>query len=240
MINSLVIRTFPVPEGDDIFLKIMNSFGVKVVEAPLIEVKAIDFSIPDPVLEFDWIIFTSKNALKPFLKKVSDIKNTKIAVIGNSTAEALKNIGYQADFIGSGHSGARFAEEFKELATSGDRVLLAVGKLASNVMENSLEQDFIVHRVDVYETTIPRNINLKAIAKIESDDYGYIAVSSPSAVDNLMLHMKNNKERLRFVSIGTVTSAQIRRYGIEPSGEATNQNYKGLAETIVSTINPQP
>ncbi|TCO06134.1 uroporphyrinogen-III synthase [Natronoflexus pectinivorans] len=240
MNEKLVIRTFPLPVGDDVFLKILNQRGINVVDAPMIETKALDFELNQPPDHYQWLIFTSKNAIMPFFKKIANLSGCKIAVIGDSTAEALKKNGHQADFIGSGHSGARFAEEFKAVATIGDRVLLAVGKLASNVMETSLEGKLFIHRINVYETTQPSVINHKAIECIESDNYCYIAVSSPSAVDNLMTLLKGKKNTLRFVSIGSVTSAQIRKYGLEPSGEASEQSYEALAQTIISTINPKP
>lgn len=229
--GKTIICTYPIKPEDD-FLKTIIPFKVNVVEMPLIEIVPINFLLPKQLELFDWLIFTSKNALVFFFSKFSSVKN-KIAVIGKSTAEELIELGYTPDFIGSGKSGNHFLEELKEVILPGRKILLLLGKLAPDMLEDGLSLMCDVNRVNVYETRKPDITNDTALKMILDNNYDVIVVTSPSAVHNLFLLLNGYVPALRFISIGEVTSAAIRDYGIEPVATSKNQSYKGLAETVV-------
>ena len=93
-------------------------------------------------------------------------------------------------------------------------------------------------------------VDAEVLERIRSGRYHCIAVSSPSAVDRLILALRGEQLgaatlqelalcraplapelaalKLRLVSIGVVTSEAIRAYGLEPWAEAEEQSYAGL------------
>ena len=230
-----VIRTFPAPATDDLFAEALSFAGIKVMDAPMIETVPVPFSLPNPIEAYNWLIFTSKNALQSFFSAHPEGKKQKIAVIGESTAQHLRQMGINPAFTGSGHSGRRFAEELLPVLDQDDTLLLVTGALATSVVPEILSAKHVVHRVDVYDTRMPASINTQAIGLIEKGHYSIIAVSSPSAVNNLLSLIQDQK-KLRFASIGTVTSAALRQHGIEPFAESAEQSYEALANTIINAL----
>ncbi len=233
--HPVVIRTFPVPDGEDVFARVLQNKHLEIVEAPMIEVEALPFELQQAPEEYNWLVFTSKNGIKSWFARYGKAAHQKLAVIGPSSSETLAAYGLAADFTGSGHSGKAFAKELKVVLQGHESILLVLGRLAPEVVQETLienrGQGFtpFVHRVDVYETRMPATINSAAIDRINSDDYRVIAVSSPSAVHNLMTLLDLRNTHLRFASIGSITSKALRTYGIKPVAEAREQSYAGLA-----------
>ncbi len=234
--HSVVIRTFPVPEGEDAFARVMQKRRLEIVEAPMIEVEPLPFELQQSPERYDWLVFTSKNGIKSWFARYKRGAHQKLAVIGPSSSEALAAFGESADFTGSGQSGSVFAKELQAVLPGGAQILLVLGRLAPDVVQEALMKKSpqavapILHRVDVYETRMPATINSAAIDRINSDDYRVIAVSSPSAVHHLMTLLDHRATHLRFASIGSITSKALRTYGIKPVAEAHEQSYAGLAD----------
>lgn len=233
--HRVVIRTFPVSDGEDVFARVLFSKHLEIVEAPMIEVEALPFELQQSPECYHWLVFTSKNGIKSWFARYGKAAHQKIAVIGPPSREVLAVYGLAADFTGSGHSGKVFANELSAVLHDHESILLILGRLAPEVVQEILIKSRgqahspLVHRVDVYETRMPATINSAAIDRINSDDYRVIAVSSPSAVHHLMTLLDHRTTQLRFASIGSITSKALRTYGIEPVAEAQEQSYEGLA-----------
>lgn len=233
--HPVVIRTFPVPEGEDVFARVLQNKHLDLLDAPMIEVEALPFELQQSPEQYHWLVFTSKNGIKSWFARYGKAAHQKLAVIGPSSSETLAAYGLAADFIGSGHSGKAFAKELKAVLQGHEQLLLVLGRLAPEVLQATLKKHKgqkgtpLVHRVDVYETRMPATINSAAIDRINSDDYRVIAVSSPSAVHNLMTLLDHRNPHLRFASIGSITSKALRTYGIKPVAESQEQSYEGLA-----------
>jgi len=230
--GKTVITTHPV-KGRDELVDILQQSGIRVLQMPLIETVPCSFSLPKPLTFYDWIVFTSKNALQPFFTKESHC-NARIAVIGNSTSRALKKLGKQADFVGSGKSGGHFSRELQQVLHPADKVLLVLGKLAPAVLTNNLTKFCQVDRVNVYDTQMPSYIDTEVLKLIKSDAYDLITVTSPSAVHHLIQLLHEAPDEMRLISIGEITSAAIRQYGIEPVATAPTQTYREVARSVLN------
>jgi uroporphyrinogen-III synthase len=233
--RSVVIRTFPVPEGEDVFARVLHQKNLKIVEAPMIEVVTLPFEMQQSPEQYDWLVFTSKNGIKSWFARYGRSAHQKLAVLGPSSSETLAAYGQWVDFTGSGHSGSVFAKELQTVLRGQGAVLLVLGKLAPDVVQDVLLKGAphgftpTIHRVDVYDTRMPATINSEAIDRINCDNYRVIAVSSPSAVHHIMTLLDHRATSLRFASIGSITSKALKSYGIKPVAEAREQSYSGLA-----------
>ena len=251
--TAAVIRTFPLTEGEDPFAQEVARQGLDLLDMPLIETVPVDFVVPRPLSHYDWLVFTSKNGVKSWQQRFANWDRHKIAVIGPPTARAAEALGASVAFCGSGHSGAVFAEELLPHLKGDEKVLLALGRLARPVLADKLIStlpNLVLERVDVYETRGVAAVDAEVLERIRSGRYHCIAVSSPSAVDRLILALRGEQLgaatlqelalcraplapelaalKLRLVSIGVVTSEAIRAYGLEPWAEAEEQSYAGL------------
>jgi uroporphyrinogen-III synthase len=232
-----VISTWP-EKPDDRFKTILESQDITVLSMPLIEIDTSFFELKQNINDYQWIIFTSKNGVRSFLKKYKPSPVNQIAVIGAGTASALLEEGYEPDFTGSGHSGEKFAEELQSVLGIGKNILLVLGSLAPDLLTKSLNDNNQVERVNVYETKQPENINERILSRIKNDDYDLIAVSSPSGIKNLYhLVSDNPRVSLRVVSIGETTTSAALGLGIKVKATAKNQSYEGLAKTVLEVLN---
>src|SRR5581483_12104608 len=87
----------------------LEAAGAEVIEAPMVRIMPPeDYGPLDAacarVHEFDWVIFTSANAVDAFLERLlagpqdlRALRGVKLCVVGAATAERLKERGLKAD-----------------------------------------------------------------------------------------------------------------------------------------------
>ena len=69
--GKVLIATFP-NNGDDEFSAIMDKAGAKIYPMPMIRIKSCPYTMPHEITYYDWLIFTSKNAVGPFSKSLKE------------------------------------------------------------------------------------------------------------------------------------------------------------------------
>lgn len=233
--GKTIVCTYPIRETD-VFRDILSSKGAIVLSLPTIQITPLPFTLKNDVDNYDWIVFTSKNAIPYFFEKIKPTLRNKFAVIGESTAEELEKNGFKPDFIGSGKSGDDFAEEFSSKLQEEQEVLLALGSLAPGTLSAKLSLTHQVDRIDVYKTSKPAIIDNRLLVIIEEGLYDVLIVTSPSAIQNLHSVLDPKAGKLKIISIGKTTSAAIREYGYEPLSEAKESSYEGLAEATIEYL----
>ena len=230
--KKIIICTFP-KRGNHDFSDFFPKGETTIINFPLIETKAINFQFPNPVEKYDWIIFTSKNAIEPFFNKAGKTSN-KIAAIGKGTYEELKNFGYNVNFTGKGFSAVYFLKELKNIIHPGQKILLALGNLAPETLQQNLSTEHFVERVNVYKTQRTKNVDSSVIKRINEDRYGVILVTSPSAVYHIFSLIPDKP--LRLISIGETTTKAIKEYDTEPVSTAIIPGYSELAEAAMTFL----
>jgi len=228
-----VITTWPEHSSGD-FTLMLNSKGVEVLSMPLTEIIDSPFAFNHPIEKYDWIVFTSKNGVKHFWQNQTKHKRNKIAVIGNGTAKAFEELPFEPDFVGSGQSGQCFAKELKSVVKPGQKLLLALGDRASNVLEEAFVEDCVVERINVYATVKSPVIDQEMLALVKNNAYDVVAVSSPSAVQHLSeLTVKRQPSDIRLVSIGQTTTGVALESGFSPLATAEPPGYDNLARCVL-------
>ena len=105
---------------------------------------------------YEWLIFTSANAVHFFGRKMEQVGLTpedipvKIAAVGSETAKALEDIGFRADFIPTTFSAEHFVDEFPAVSDEEERCLFLKGDLAKDTIKEGLPNE--VDEWTVYET----------------------------------------------------------------------------------------
>lgn len=77
----------------------MQSDLVSIIHKPFIDIKPLNFDIHLLNQHYDWLIFSSKNAVKFFYKYLKGINVDNIAVIGSKTAQYCESLGIRVDFM---------------------------------------------------------------------------------------------------------------------------------------------
>ncbi|MCF8276194.1 MAG: uroporphyrinogen-III synthase [Flavobacteriales bacterium] len=83
--------------GNSLLLAFLQENDWEFHGQSLIHVEPIPFRID---AEFDWIFIASSNGAKILLNSYSIPETTKVGVVGEATAKAVKNFGIFPDFIG--------------------------------------------------------------------------------------------------------------------------------------------
>lgn len=209
----------------------ISSLGGQAVFAPLIETCEIIDSNDGVHLEcarqFNWLIFTSQNAVDAFAKKMdrSQLRAShfqgKIASIGTKTTEALEKLGFQVSFMPSVFSADVFVKEFPIIAGSTPTCLFIRGEKAKKTLKEGLP--FKLNEWTVYETIERHDQKQVIIDCIQEHADVTVIFASPSAVDVYAMDVASivGWDTVSVAVIGHITEAAILNHGatvdIKPS-----------------------
>jgi len=236
---------------------ILENLGAKVLSCPTIEIREpdnyerLDEAI-DHLYGYDWLIFTSTNAVKFFLqrlehfkKPVSDLDDVKVCAIGEVTAEKLQEAHIHVDLL----PGAAKAEgifnalsEFVggESKLHGLNILLPRAAVGRDHLPKALEE--VGARVDIvttYQTVIPENLDRGKLSAMLTGSADCIAFTSSSTVRNLALLFDTHDLSkvlgdIKVACIGDVTAHTATEYGLTVHIQPRQFNVRELANAIAA------
>lgn len=244
--HKIVISTRPAGQNTELAMLLENE-GYLLLEMPLIEIVPSVLSKNDidtikAINQFDWIVFTSPNGIRIFFDHYQSITgNTHLptslntAVVGKTTQKILAEYGSNATLVNQGNTGKELAEAMLTVIQSNQNILFPEGDLARGQIIEILSAKAQCTRLVVYENRMPENIDQKLIQQIIDDRYDFIILTSPSGFLNLKKVFENkiDMQKLRLISIGTTTTAEIENHGLRPYGTALMSNAQGIAKSIV-------
>jgi len=245
--DKIIISTRALEPGDSL-PDLLKACGAKLLSLPMIEIipSTLDANITEKLnnlKRFDWIFFTSKNGVTNFFRHLIDVKgNTelpetvKLAVIGHKTALELEYYGYSPAFISEENTSDEFLNQFYEKYKPENlAILLSLGKLADNTLQNRLSTGNEIDRIDVYQTVKPGHADPEIIERLKNDQYDLIVFTSPSTFANFCSFYQAG--RLKMASIGTTTTRAIQKAGFEPLFTAKKSDAEGLRDAIIEYYN---
>lgn len=240
------------PEQAPALFRALNDAGASVILFPCIEFAAPqDYGPLDAALshlsQFDWIAFTSQNAVRFFRERQRELDSmrsapvaahAKVAALGATTAEAATKEGLPPDFIASGaRSGVEFVAAFAPLVR-GQKVLLPQSDQASDRIAAALaDAGALVTPVVAYQTCMPQSVDKDALARIRGEGADMVFFGSPSAFRNFAETV--GKETLTqlskhsaFGAIGPTTAAAIRDLGVPVRFESPEPNATSVVKAM--------
>lgn len=224
-------------------LQKIEQLGGEAVSCPLIKTVEIihpnDLSQLQKARSFDWLIFTSQNAVMSFCAKMLRYNLTpshfqgKIAAVGSKTKERLLANGFAVDFVPTVFSADVFVKEFPNVAHENSRCLFVRGIMAKDTIKNGLP--FEVIEWDVYETKENMDYIHQLINLIQTRENIILVFASPSAVDAFGLHIAPyvGWEKIKIASIGHITSNALLKYGAHVSYQPKTYTMEAVLEEIV-------
>ena len=243
-INPLSGKTIVVT-GSASTTTVMNEIvrlGGQAKFCPLIDTKEIidgnDQKYLTDVNQYNWLIFTSKNAVEAFCKKMNRLGlkssqiQAKIAAVGAKTAELLEDNDLSVSFMPSVYSADVFVKEFPIIAGEQPKCLFVRGNRAKDTLKNGLP--FAIKEWTVYETRENFTSIKPLIELVHSTTNLIIIFASPSAVDVYAKHIATDVgwEQVEFASIGHITAAAIKDYGAEVTYMPKEYTMKAVIEEI--------
>ena len=161
-------------------------------------------------------------------------KTLKLAVIGYKTGLELEYYGYAPTFISEENTAEEFMNRFDaKYKPENQNILLSLGNLADNTLQNNLSLKNTVHRINVYQTVKPAQADTEIIDLIKNNQYDLIVFTSPSTFNNFCTFYDSSLlEKLKMASIGSVTTKAIQKAGLEPLFTAKKSNAEGIRDAI--------
>ncbi|MGH9545950.1 MAG: uroporphyrinogen-III synthase [Terriglobales bacterium] len=236
----------------------LRNLGAEVLEIPFIEIrkprsyKALDEALKN-LSKYDWLILTSVNGVDAVwdrLRKLrlggKPMRHLKVAAIGPATRQAIERHGVKVNVVPREYVAESVVASLRR-RVEGKRVLLARAKVARDVIPRELRK--LGARVDVveaYETVIPQasRQRLRAALVSQKRQPDWITFTSSSTVRNFVallaqsrgrvgrVPMDGQGNRVRFASIGPITSSTLRELGLPVDVEAAEYTISGLIKAI--------
>ena len=212
---------------------ILTKFGATLYHFPMIEIAEKFDKKPFNLSDFDYYIFTSKNGVNSFFN-LNFVKGKIIKAIclGEKTKDALLDKDIEPVFVSNkSYADNLISELLENQIVKNKKILLVLGNLADDRIEEQLSSICSVKRIDIYNT----NLETKKEEEITDllDNRNTISIfTSPSsfqAFNNLY-----DSEKTILVSIGTTTSKAIKSLGFLPKIIADEQTYVGVSKAIIN------
>ena len=215
--------------------------GARVIEFPTIEIRRLGtagklFDAISAMSTYDWIIFTSQNAVNIFFDEVFDagkdvrvFGKIRIAAIGKASADELKKYGLTADLVPPQFVAESLLEEMAKLNMKGKKILLPCSADARPVLAEGLKAlGADVNRIHIYNAVKPELIDAELIEQVKQADV--VTFTSSSTVTNFFDILKPEKQVL--ASIGPVTSKTLEEHGYKPQITASDYTIAGLVRAM--------
>ncbi|MDT8411843.1 MAG: uroporphyrinogen-III synthase [Vicingaceae bacterium] len=232
--NKTVLITRSKEQSAD-FIELLQNNSFEIVLLPLIEFQSINTSILKSLfkneISFNWIIFTSHNAVNYFFKTVSpkNINAIKIAAVGKKTAESLINFGVKTDFIPSDFTAETLGNEIPVLPN--EKVFIPHSALSTNNLEELLNnKNALVETLVIYDNQAVK-YSKEELDKILNKPIDYITFTSGSCVKayiNNNIHIPNAK----IICIGPSTAKVARENKLEVAAIPNEFTIEGMVEEI--------
>ncbi|MEO8126746.1 MAG: uroporphyrinogen-III C-methyltransferase [Bryobacteraceae bacterium] len=225
----------------------LRALGADVVELPVIALRPLDdYTDLDRAIAalstYDWLIFTSTNAVDFFLQRLShsgtDLRSlrARICAIGPATRAAVESLHIKVDLVPSDAIAEGIAAAFGHLSMKGAKVLLPRAAAAREVVPDALRaMGAQVDVVDAYRNMIPETAAQRAGEIFGgSSKPHWVTFTSSSTVKNLLaVAGAAALKGVRIASIGRVTSKTAEAHGLTVDCEAKAASMDGLIEAIL-------
>ena len=205
--------------------------GAEVWEIPMTRTEALTpkKGWKEKIGNADWLVFTSAAGVRAFPGVVWDwrkIAHCQIAAVGKSTAEVLRSIGLQPDWIGGGPGSRELVKGWPRWAKG--KVLHLTGDAGSGEMvELFRRKGFSADRLVIYRNSgagaVPHPVR-KALSNSGGD---WVVFASGTAAERFRKAVPNWSREPKVVVIGPATARAARQAGWrvraiahEPSAES--------------------
>jgi len=237
----------------------LRDLGCQVVEVPFIQIRkpssyrSLDAALRN-LASYDWLILTSVNGVNALFERMkrknlplSAFANVKIAAIGPATRSAIENHGLKVTVTPKEYVAESVVAALHR-RVKGKQVLLVRAKVARDVIPRELRQAGAhVEVVAAYQTITPPSsaTRLRAVLASRTRNPHAITFTSSSTVRNFvsLLGLRGARAALKkpgphrgvhTASIGPVTSATLREFGLPVDIEAREYTIPGLVAAIVA------
>ena len=226
----------------------LERYGAEVLFLPTVAfVPAKDPRPLDAVIkeldQFDWILFTSQNAVRFFSQRRRELglrsgsgegQSVRVAAIGPATAHAAGKEMWHVNYVAKNHTGASLVSELQS-SLAGRNVLLPRSDRAdSRLLEELRAVGAEVTDVVAYSTIAPEALDPEVLRRLRAGEVDAAVFASPSAFENLTARLGSPEvtalsTQAQFAVIGPTTAQALRDAGAQVEIEVSDPSTAGAA-----------
>jgi uroporphyrinogen III methyltransferase/synthase len=237
---------------------LLEALGAEAIEAPMIRIAPpedhgpLDRAIADAAT-FDWIVFTSANAVDTFMRRLQsgagdmrNLKGVKLCAVGPVTAQRLSTYGVKPDFEPAEYRSESIVPSLRQAGhtdLTGVKFLLPRADIAREILVDELRKagadvtDVVAYRTVLAE--IEREGDPDIYRMLLDKRIDVVTFTSPSTVRNFaqVFGAEQAADLLRttaVASIGPVTAEAADQYGISTSIMPKEYTITALVDAIVA------
>lgn len=190
----------------------------------------------DSINDFDWIVFTSTNAVRYFFQLTGEkgIKkiNAKIATVGPSTAKYVEKLGYRVHAMPDEYLAENLKASMGKI--KGKKILLPQANIARKVLIEILRQNGAEVKDVILYKTEKLNLNEEQKKLIQTEGIHYITFASSSAANAFLSSLGENYDmnNSKIVCIGPRTAQTVSELGYTPDIIASPYTVDGMIKAM--------
>jgi len=213
------------------FSNLLKEKGARILKCPTIDV--IPFNSPNAektlrgLDKYDWLVFMSQNAVSYFFDQLKrfkisrvKLKGIRIAALGKTTREALKENKLRVHLVPQVYQSEHLASAFKRKIED-KKFLILNAYNGRNVLADALrEKGAEVDVLPLYKTILPIE-NAQMLSRyIREERIDAITFTSPSTVENFVKMLNPDRylfrylETLTIATLGDVTAKAVEDQGL--------------------------
>ncbi len=241
------------------FSSLLKQQGAIVIEMPALEItepsswQDLDNAIAK-IDNFDWLILTSANGVNYFFERfqtkgidIRTLANTKIAVVGRKTAQALQKYNLFPDLIPTNFVADSLVSEFPESLTHSKILFPRVETGGREVLVKELtSQGADVIEVAAYQSKCPPSIDPQVWQALQQNLIDIVTFASSKTVENFwqLVHKKiGNQTEIdsllkdtQIASIGPQTTKTCLQLLNRIDIEASEYTLEGLTQAMIKSL----
>jgi uroporphyrinogen III methyltransferase/synthase len=193
---------------------------------------------------YEWIVFTSTNAVKAVREKFEEFgldarafAGVKIACVGEQTADAVRAFGIRPELLPSGEQSSEglLADfpPYDDVLDPIDRILLPRADIATETLAEGLrERGWEIDDVTAYRTVRAAPPAAEIRDAIKSGGFQAVCFTSSSTVRNLVGIAGKPHNRTVVACIGPQTAATAREFGLRVDVQPEVANVAALIDAL--------
>jgi uroporphyrinogen III methyltransferase/synthase len=221
---------------------LLEDLGAEIISIPTIAIGPPETWLPadssiQGLADYEWVIFTSANAVDAFLDRAGTMPDLKIAAVGSQTARRLQERDIGVDLVPEDFRAEGLIKSFPE-NLRGLEILLPRAESGSDLLPDTLrKRGAKVDVVSVYRNQLPTTGGGELRALLEAGSIDCITLTSGSTVRNLiqMLDVPNPLNLLSapaIAVIGPVTRETAITAGLQVNIEPSTATVAALVNAI--------
>lgn len=245
-----IVLTRAVEQARDLKAR-LEKMGAVVLLFPAVnfsepsDTKDLDRSIQS-LNEFDWILFTSSNAVRFFAGRCRKLEvepshevSFHCAAVGPATASAVAAEGFPVDHVAQEYIGSALARELSG-SLKGKKVLLPRSERARPDLPAALRSvGALVTEVITYHTGGVGTIDPGVMRAIREAEVDVISFFSPSAIENMRAELGEEVlsrlgVKAKMAAVGPTTAAALRGAGLPVAIQAPLATAESMAVAIAT------